>query len=182
MTAPPTADSGEAEAPPISVANAGLVLLNPFLPRFFERLGVLSAGGATLKEGPDAAAKPVHLLQWVVEGRLDRPGAELTLNKLLCGLDPATPIAPHFEASPDDIAVCEQLVAAIIANWPKLGPVSAAGLRGNFLQREGTLHQEGADWSLTVRRKLFDVLMDQIPWSFATLHHRWMRAPIRVSW
>jgi hypothetical protein len=178
-TASPIADSREGGAGQIHLVNAGLVLLNPFLPQFFDRLGVLSTEGAMLG---DAASKAVHLLQWVVDGRLDRPESDLVLNKRLCGLDPATPVESQIEASTHDIALCEQLLAAVIAAWKSLGQTSAAGLQGNFLQREGLLRHEARGWTLTVQRRTYDVLVDQIPWTFAIVHPRWMREPLHVRW
>ena len=180
MTGPTIAGSHEAGHDQIHLANAGLVLLNPFLPSFFDRLGLLSTEGGAL--GPGAASKAVHLLQYLVDGRLDRPESELVLNKLLCGLDPARPVEPQFEASTHDIAVCESLITAVIAAWKNLGQTSAAGLQGNFLQREGLLHHEGRGWALTVQRRQYDVLLDQIPWTFSLVHQRWMREPLHVRW
>lgn len=179
ITGSPIADSREVGDDQIHLVNAGLVLLNPFLPTFFDRLGLLSIDGAILGE---ATSRAVHLLQWVVDGRLDRPESDLILNKLLCGLDPAMPVEPQIEASARDIAVCEQLLAAVIAAWTSLGKTSVAGLRGNFLQREGLLRHEGHGWALSVQRRQYDLLMDRIPWTFASVYHRWMRAPLHVSW
>ena len=177
MTGSPAAESGDR---PTHLVNAGLVLLSPFLPTFFDRIDVLSAEGAALKDG--TATKAVHLQQWLVDGRLDRPAGDLILNKRLCGLDPAAAIEPHIEASPRDIAVCEQLLAAVLGNWASGRTISVQALRENFLQREGALEHEGSGWTLTVRRKAFDLFVDQIPWSFASLHHRWMREPLHVRW
>jgi len=166
----------------VHLANAGLVLMNPFLPPFFDRLGLLSSGGGTLVAGLEAVSKAVHLLQYLADGRLDRPESDLVLNKLLCGLEPATPVEPSVKANADDHAVCEQLLATVIAHWAGLGTTSAAGLRESFLQREGMLRHEGDGWSLTVPRQTIDVLLDRIPWTFASVYHRWMRAPPHVRW
>lgn len=176
------ANTSEAAARPIHLGNAGLVLLNPFLPVFFERIGVLSADGATLSEAPGAASKAVHLLQWVVDGRLDRPAAELVLNKRLCGLDPAAAIEPRIEAGASDIALCEQMLAAVIRAWTSLGKISTPALQESFLQREGLLERKERGWTLTAQRKTIDVLVDRIPWSIAIVQHRWMRDPLHVRW
>ncbi|HYD31808.1 MAG TPA: contractile injection system tape measure protein, partial [Azospirillaceae bacterium] len=78
-------------AEPIHVGNAGLVLLNPFLPLFLERLGVLTpeAEGIPRVTGLAAASRAVHLLQYLADGRCDRSEPALVLNKVLCGLEPA---------------------------------------------------------------------------------------------
>ncbi|HLZ66982.1 MAG TPA: contractile injection system tape measure protein [Aliidongia sp.] len=182
MTGPTIAAPRQAEHDQIHLANAGLVLLHPFLPLFFERLGLLSTDGGALVAGLGAASKAVHLLQYLADGRLDRPASDLVLNKLLCGLDPAAPVEPAVEVGADEIALCNGLIATVVARWSNMGNISAAGLRETFLQREGTLRREGDGWTLTVQRKTVDVLLDRIPWSFAIVYQRWMREPLRVRW
>jgi hypothetical protein len=78
--------------------------------------------------------------------------------------------------------MCDSLVDAIIANWTILGNCSRPALRETFLQREGRLVHAGPGWTLTVQRRAVDVLVDRIPWSIATVFHRWMPAPVQVAW
>ena len=184
----PDADEDDAIMPPesddaIFIGNAGLVLFNPYLPMLFERLGLLT----DTDKGPrivdaDAMSRGVHLLQYLVDGRLDAPEPELVLNKLLCGLPTAQPIAASIAPSAADIAMCDGLIAAVIGNWSILGNTSPAGLRDTFLQREGRLTHGADRWTLVVPRKTVDVLVDQVPWSFAMLYHRWMSEAVHVTW
>lgn len=182
----------EAKDPPIMpdedddaifIGNAGLVLFAPFLPTLFERLGVL----ADTEKGPrivdpDAMSRAVHLLQYLVDARLDAPEPELVLNKLLCGLPSATPVAAAIEPSESDLAMCDGLIGAVIGNWTILGNASPAALRETFLQREGRLTHGADRWNLVVQRKSVDVLVDQLPWSIAMIFHRWMSEPVHTTW
>ncbi|WP_447728730.1 contractile injection system tape measure protein [Sphingomonas koreensis] len=173
----------EAHEPPIYIADAGLVLLSPYLPHLFERLGLLSAaGGESRIEGPEAMSRAVHLLQYLATGRLDTPATQLALSKLLAGIPLSTPIAPEIDASPADLDICNGLLTAAISNWPSIRGTSIDGLRETFLQREGRLQRADDHWRLDVQRKALDVLVDQVPWSFATVSHRWMPVPLHVSW
>ncbi|WP_448205619.1 contractile injection system tape measure protein [Azospirillum sp. sgz302134] len=176
---PPSA-SGE----PIYVGNAGLVLLNPYLPALFDRLGVLTVGedGVARVTGLEATSRAVHLLQYLADGRCDRPEPTLVLNKLLCGLDPAIPVEPAIQPTDEQLGLCDGLLGAVIGNWPIIRNTSVAGLRETFLAREGRLERGADRWTLTVQRRTVDVLVDQVPWSFAVLYHSWMRAPLHVSW
>jgi len=177
---PPGPEPGETHY----VANAGLVLFNPFLPRFFETLGVLTVGedGAQPIAGLAAASRAAHLLQYLVDGRIDTPEPELILNKVLCGLPPAAPIEPAIDLSDADRAACDSLLRAVIGNWTTISNTSPEGLREAFLQREGRLRRADDRWSLDVQRKTLDVLTDQIPWSIAIVYHRWMPDPLHVTW
>ncbi|MFN4095183.1 MAG: contractile injection system tape measure protein [Sphingomonas sp.] len=184
----PSDDEDDAIMPPetddaIFIGNAGLILFGPYLPALFDRLGLLSE----TDQGPrivdaEAMSRGVHLLQYLVDERCDAPEPELVLNKLLCGLPTAQPIAASIEPGEADIAICDGLIAAVIANWPILGKASPAALRETFLQREGRLTHGADRWDLRVQRKTVDVLVDQVPWNIAMLYHRWMREAVHVTW
>lgn len=168
----------------IYVANAGLALLNPFLPHFFERLSVLHAddGGKPRMADLHSASRAVHLLQYLVDERLDTPEPELAFNKLLCGMSVTDPITPSILPEDADLELCEQLLEAVIANWRGIEQSSASGLRETFLQREGRLLNVDEQWRLTVQRKTLDVLLDQIPWSFSVIYHPWITQSLHVTW
>lgn len=169
---------------PLYVRNAGLVLFTPYLPRFFEMLDVLREGtdGKWRVSGIEAASRAVHLLQYLVDERCDTPEPELVLNKLLCGLDLALPVAPSIVPTQAERELCDGLTRAVIGNWPIIKNTSPAGLRETFVQREGKITRVAGDWQLRVQRKTVDVLVDQIPWGFSVILHRWMEHPIHVTW
>lgn len=172
------------ESDPVYVRNAGLVLFNPFLPRFFQELDVLREGpdGKPRITDPDAAARAVHLLQYLVDERADRPEPDLLLNKILCGLDTLLPVAPGIEPTEKERELCAQMIAAVLSNWTTIKNTSPAGLRETFLAREGRLTRGDNGWSLFIQRKTVDVLVDQVPWQLGVVYHRWMGAPLNVTW
>lgn len=177
-------DDGLALGERVYIANAGLVLLSPYLPRLFDKLGLLTADtdGHAKLTGIEAQSRTVHLVQYLVDGRLDAAEPMLVLNKILCGMAIAAPVEPSITASADDLALCDGLLAAAIANWPMIAGSSVDALRETFLQREGRLVQADDKWQLQVQRRSLDVLVDQIPWGFATIFHRWMVKPVIVTW
>lgn len=65
----------DASEQPVYIANAGLVLINPYLPVLFDRLGLLAvdADDQPRVSDPEAASRAVHLLQYLATGRLDTP-------------------------------------------------------------------------------------------------------------
>lgn len=166
------------------IGNAGLVLFNPYLPILFERLGLLARGddGRSRIDGVEARSRAVHLLQYLVDGRTDRPEPELVLNKLLAGIAVDTPVAPPIEPTAAERQTCDGLLGAVIANWSAVRTISAEGLRETFLQREGRLRHAEGRWTLQVQRKTIDVLVDQVPWSFSLVYHAWMAEPVHVTW
>ena len=175
---------GQDEARALAVRNAGLVLASPYLPRLFETIGLVApdAAGRLAWIEPEAAGRGVHLLQYLVDGRTDAPEPLLPLNKILCGLDPAWPVLASVEATAAERATCDSLLEAIIAHWPMLSGSSVAALRETFLQREGKISRVEPGWKLEVERKVLDVLVDAIPWSFSMVFAPWMPEPLSVSW
>jgi hypothetical protein len=168
----------------IFVDDAGLVLAAPFLPRFFDMLGLLAAReeGTQSFRSDEAARRAVHLLRFVVDGISPVTGKLLTLERVLCGVSPDAPIGAEVVVSDQEREICETMLKAIIANWPIISHTSIAGLRETFLQREGRLEPGGERQTLHVQRKTVDVLVDQIPWSFSVILHHWMPRPLYVTW
>lgn len=135
------------------IGNAGLILFAPYLPSLFDRLGLLTeTSNGPRMIGAEAMARGVHLLQYLVDERCDRPEPELVLNKLLCGLPTAQPVAATAVLEETDYHLCDSLIDAVIANWSILGNCSRAMGAGHadrhHRQPSGTRHQLPPDLSL----------------------------------
>jgi len=192
-TAPATASAAQpaaaADAPVetplegLAVSNAGLVLLSPYLPRLFGHLGLLTTGTEPAAfVGPESAARAALLLQALATGEAAVPETELVLNKLLCGLALDTPLPREIVLSPADREALDGLLGAVIQHWRILGTTSLGGLRDTFLRRTAQLDLRDEAWRLTVEPGPFDMLLDQLPWGYATLRHPWMERVIHVDW
>jgi hypothetical protein len=70
----------------------------------------------------------------------------------------------------------------MIENWKTIGQTSVQGFRESFLQRRGSLALKDDAWHLKVEQRTFDMLLDSIPWGFATIKHRWMERVVYVKW
>lgn len=183
--APPTSfEFGDVKRPgkvekELYIANAGLVLVAPYLPHLFGRLGLTTAAGFS-----DAAAaeRAVHLTQFVVNESCDSPEFLLPLNRMLCGIPENQPIVREIHASDEERKTVEEMLKAIIAAWKVIGNTSVAGLRESFLQRAGRLSLMEDGWHLEVEKNTLDVLLDQLPWSFAVVKYSWMPQPLYVEW
>ena len=164
---------------PLYINNGGIVLLGPFLNRYFSLLE-LQADGAFLGEGQQQRA--VHLLHYLSHGTIEAPAYALTLNKMLCGMDVTAPVEPIGALTEKEQQVSTQLLQAVVQHWGALGRTSVDGLREAFLQRAARLVQEGHQWRLRVEHAKFDMLMDRLPWSFNTIRLPWMKCELEVSW
>jgi hypothetical protein len=104
------------------------------------------------------------------------------LNKIVCGLPVAEPLAWQGELDDDDRAAAKSLLAAMVQQWKGLGTTSPEGLRETFLRREGRLSRKGEDWMLLVQPGPYDMLIDTLPWGFSIVKFPWMERMVHVQW
>jgi hypothetical protein len=168
------------KAAPIHVANAGMVLVGAYLPQLFGMLRLTRDEGFV---SPEAAERAVHLLHHLATGATEAPEPQLTLNKLLCGLDLAAPMQREFEIASNEVELIDGLLKSVISHWKIIGSTSVPGLREAFLQRDGRLTFDEEDgWHLQVEERSFDMLLDQLPWGYGMQKFSWMERPLHVAW
>jgi len=172
---------GFSTAEPLYIKNAGLVILYPFLSRYFNMLKLLSEDKKAF-ESKHAVQRAVRLLHFLVFGRKEGKEYEMTLNKIICGMPFEIPLENNIELTDKEIEISESLLNGVIQNWEILKKSSIDNLRGSFLFREGRLEETEKAWILKVEQKGFDVLVDKIPWSFNLIKFLWMKKPIHVDW
>jgi hypothetical protein len=164
---------------PVYISNAGLVLVHPFLQRFFSLSGLLEKR----KFKDEAAAhKAVHLLQYLVNKGEKTEEHQLVLNKILCGIPLSEPIDRDIELTEEDKETCESLLQGVVENWPILKKTSNDNFRVSLLQREGRLTGDETSWRLKVEERGYDVLLDKLPWTISMIKLPWMEKVINVEW
>ena len=159
------------------VENAGLVLLQPFLPRFFEGLGV--AAGDDLID----PSRALCLLHHLATAELTAPEHRLVLAKVLCGVPEGEPVEADVGLTAEETTEATALLTAAIGHWDALRGTSPDALRLEFLQRPGVLSVTGdGDWLLRVDGRTVDILLDQLPWGYASFRLPWMSRLMMVEW
>lgn len=163
----------------IYLEQAGLVLLNPFLPTLFERLGWVKNEAFV---GAAERELAVHMLGYLATGRVDLNEAELVLEKVMCGMEIDEPIDAGITFTQAQLVEAEELIQSAIDYWEKLGKVNAEEFRNTFLVREGKLSPAGDGWNLKVERRSFDILLQFIPWGYGIIRFPWMDKMLHVDW
>ena len=161
----------------VPTESAGIVLLHPFLIRFFQLFGWLDDRLHILDKHRWYAA---HAMHWIVHKHPARDEVDLVLEKALCGI-PLGEIAcwPELEYKVKEEA--DALLRAVIAHWQALKDTSPDGLREAFLARPGLFYPVEPP-RLHVETRAYDVLLSRLPWSFDRIALPWLRSPIQVRW
>ncbi|WP_455083506.1 contractile injection system tape measure protein [Porphyromonas endodontalis] len=164
----------------IPIYNAGLVLFQPFLISFFDRLGLLESRKHF--KSATCQIRAAHLLHELSSfGEI--PVEHLMLfNKLLCGINIMFPIDCRFKISETESLEMEHLLRATIGNWAIIRNTSISGFQESFVKRQGVLERSQDDWILRVETKGIDILLDDIPWDIHLISFPWNNYLVYVDW
>ncbi len=163
----------------ILVQNSGLIILWPFLSRLFDKLNLLDKKNFI---DTDAQQKAILLTEYLVTGKTEFQESFLLLNKIICGAEPDMFVDVNIPLEKFELELCESLLKSVIKNWEKIENSTPSTLRETFLMREGALRKLDSDFSLTVLKKPYDLLMDSLPWSIGMIQTSFMKNRILVDW
>ncbi|TCI01888.1 hypothetical protein EZV61_16620 [Corallincola luteus] len=170
-----------AEASSWLVCHCGVLLLHPFLPTLFQRLGWLSS------DSPERLADAHQLqalfaLHYLATGQQQAEEGELVFAKFLLGMEFSEPV-PHALALPPAVySELDRLLCEVISHWSVLKNTSVAGLRETFLQRSGCLMPLDEGYRLKVELRSVDLLLQQLPWAYQLIVLPWLTKPLFVEW
>tara|TARA_B110001452_G_scaffold12135_1_gene9965 strand:- start:3813 stop:11204 length:7392 start_codon:yes stop_codon:yes gene_type:complete len=163
----------------IEIKNAGIVIVWPYLDRFFQMLEMTEKG--SFKTEGDAL-RATHLIQYLITGSNETPEHELLLNKILCGIKLATPVPLQIELTDKEKETSDLMLKGVIQNWEKLKSSSIDAMREGFFVRQGFIEEKDDFWELEVEKKTIDILLKSLPWGFGTVKLPWMSKRMIVNW
>ncbi len=169
----------EKEEGEISVQNAGLVLIHPFLKTFFKAVDILDGKGQIRNSKLHLAVQTLHFL---ATGNEEFFEGNLVLEKFLCGMSLKMPVEKESLLTKKIKAESLQLLTEIIRRWAVLKNTSPDGLRQMFFQRNGKLIQKDANFKLIVERKAQDILLDKLRWNISLVKIPWRKELLFVEW
>lgn len=156
---------------------AGVILLHPFLPRFFEALGITDANQIVQAE------RALCLLHFLASGEGVAPEPALLLPKLLCNVPVEAAVESDVDLTASETDEAMALLQAVIGHWDALRNTTPDGLRGTFLIRPGKLSQRpDGDYLLQVESQSFDILLERLPWGIGVVKLPWMERMLWVEW
>ncbi len=161
------------------VPQAGLVLLNPFIPRLLDNLGLLEEEIFPNEEKKERAVCLLHYLA-TGEEQFDEPA--LALPMYLCNWPVGMPVHRFLPVSEYEKEECKKVLNSAVNHWKALKNTTPDGLRENFLRRNGRLKKSSFGWTLYVEEKTQDILLDQLPWGISAVVFAWMNQHLTVQW
>ncbi|MDJ0821271.1 MAG: contractile injection system tape measure protein [Paracoccaceae bacterium] len=152
---------------------AGAVLLWPFLDHFVQRMAA---------EGEAPALSRARALTALTDGAIDLDTAEVALLRLLFGRQDAGGLAKSSPPSQETVALRDEMLTAVVAQWSVLGTTTPTGLLDTFILRDGMLQHGAEADNLRIAPQPFDILLERLPWSLSILQLPWMPRPLHVTW
>ncbi len=166
----------------MSIPNAGLVLLDTFLPMLFTKLDMLSPGCKSFKND-ESKVRAIFILQRLVTNE-DREYDEkdLFFNRLLTNYPYNEPLPRRLELNKNELNAIDFILETAKANWPKMKYTSIKAIQEAFFSRKGYINKTKEGWSLTVEDRAYDVLLNSINWSYKPVQLPWMENRMQVYW
>ncbi|MCM8535066.1 MAG: contractile injection system tape measure protein [Lentisphaeraceae bacterium] len=161
------------------VTNAGLVLLMPYFGHLFQNLDLRNKDEFL---SLDDQFKAVLLTHYAATGKSTAEEHQLSLNKVLCGLEITQPLPTEQSLSEEECREVDEMIKAALSHWPAMKGTSVEGFRQSFLQREGLLTEKDQCWLVEIEHQTIDILLDSIPWSFRFMNFSWFQKVVEVSW
>lgn len=165
----------------IRINNAGIIILTAFLPVYFERLGLIANGKFIAAESQNRA---LFLLQYLVydTNYTKANDDNLALNKIIVGLSLDAPEQFIFTITETEKELSKSLIYAVLDKWDKVRGTTIEGLQATFFMREGLITMNQNSYTLLVKRKTLDIIMETLPWNFSLINFPWMQMPLYVEW
>lgn len=170
-------DEGKSEK--FAVRHAGIILLAPFLKKFFSNLGLLDENVWISR---DSRIRGLHLLKYLSTGETGAFEFQLILEKIICGIALQEPVPRKIVLSEIELKESDDLLGSVIEHWKGLKNTSVNGLRETFLKRDGIITRSEPGWLLQIERKTVDVLLESIPWGISTARLPWNDYLIITEW
>lgn len=164
----------------VHIFDAGLILLHPFLPSFFQRVGLLDERNKFLSDA--ARLRAVHLLRYMAGEQLEHDSVHLALEKMICGFPLNALIGNSFEVSEIEKEEIAGLFEAVKEHWKPMNKSSIEGIQNTFIQRHGTVEFSDQAWVIRVEGNAFDILLEDLPWEISTIILPWLEPLIFVEW
>lgn len=158
---------------------AGLVLLAPFLPAFFEEMQLLENG---MFRSESEQHKAIHFLNFMATNKTKAPEYALALHKVLCAAEVTAPVPRNMKLTTAEKKATALFLDDIAEQWTALRGTSGEAFRETFMRRNGIIEQRVNALLMRIERAPMDVMLETLPWNISIIRLPWMQQLLHVEW
>jgi hypothetical protein len=164
----------------INIANAGLILVHPYLRYVFRDLEWTNSDHQFVNI--NAQQKAILWLQYLINGKSRQPEHALVLNKILCGWPVHMPLPGRCNFSGKEKQAVQDIIDSLREHWRVLKNTSQQGLVVSFIERPGVIEKTNNDYLLRIERNTIDILLESLPFGIQTIKLPWNEYIIHTEW
>lgn len=177
----------------LACIDAGLVLLWPYLAGFFKKNDLLIPANNNETDEESEQKIEMHFKDHAAQLKahallvhiLDAQQTEqvYTVANVLVGLEPDTYVENSIELSEQEQTNANQLLCAVINNWPALKNMPINSFRELFLLRNAQYSSSEQGCIVEIESKTLDILLTKLPWGLGYISLPWLgKNLIQVKW
>ncbi len=159
----------------------GMMLLAPFWGTLFRRLELLEKNEFKSSEHKLLAYQTILAI-----ARIDEESPlELQdlIPRIIVGIPPENELSGLPQLTSEQIEEITKFISAVRSQWPVMINFSNRGFIESFLLRRGTVWKESdSKWMIEVEGYGSDIIMQTLPWGYATMKFPWTSYMIFTEW
>lgn len=171
----------------LETTDAGLMILAPYLERFFVQHGLLNEEKDDfIDEESRLKARDFLILLLGEQPEPEEDEEEndtFVVANILTGVEMETPLEMLTEFSEEEKNAAERLLIAVITHWNQLKGMGIKEFQGMFLNRKAECKEIATGYSVKVEHKTLDILMSKLPWTISLYKPAWLGDKmVHVEW
>ena len=160
----------------------GLMMIAPFYATLFKRLNLME-GQQFISDSHQITAYQVILYITEIDAENTFSEVQDLIPRIIVGLAPERELFLENPLTEESKNEAKRFMGAIKMQWPLMANFSLRGFIESFLLRGGLAWKgEDASWNVEVEGMGSDIIMQTLPWGYATMKFPWTGYLIYTTW
>ena len=160
----------------------GLMMIAPYYATLFKRLQLME-GQQFLSESHQITAYQVLLYITEMDAEILPTEVQDLIPRIITGIAPESELFLEKPLTEETKTEAKRFLTAIKMQWPLMANVSLRGFIESFLLRGGLAWKaDDGSWNIEVEGMGSDIIMQTIPWGYATMKFPWTSYLVYTIW
>jgi hypothetical protein len=160
----------------------GLMMIAPYYATLFKRLQLME-GQQFLSESHQITAYQVLLYITEMDAEILPTEVQDLIPRIITGIAPESELFLEKPLTEETKTEAKRFLTAIKMQWPLMANVSLRGFIESFLLRGGLAWKaEDGSWNIEVEGMGSDIIMQTLPWGYATMKFPWTSYLVYTIW